>query len=328
MATLPQISDPTLDAVDRALEAREARRLPRPYLGASAIGRACQRRLWLDFRWAGRETIDAAGLKRIEDGHRGEDVQAERLRLVDGVTLMTVDPDTGRQWGIEDHGGHFRGHMDGAIVGLLQAPATWHVWEHKQVGDDKLAKLEKFKAEVGEKAALLAWDAVYWAQAQTYMHYTGMERHYLTAASPGGRRTVSVRTEYDAAQAIRIVEKARRIIFAERPPERISTDPAYFECRWCPHAATCHGREMPARSCRTCIFSNPHPDGGWRCLKHMRGIDEVQQREGCPDQRLMPDIVPGKQTDAADDGSWIAYTLKGGQAWVDEGPEQDARAAA
>ncbi len=325
MVALPQLSDPTLEAADRAMEAisREQREV-RPYLGASAIGKPCERQLWYDFRNAGREAMTAASLKRIEDGHHGEDVQAVRLRLVSGIELHTIDPETGRQIGIEDHAGHFRGHLDGAICGLLQSPKTWHVWEHKQVGEDKLTKLQKLKVSLGEKNALHEWDIVYWSQAQIYMHYTGMTRHYLTAASPGGRNTVSCRTDYDAEAAIRLVEKARRVIFSEEPPVRASENADFYLCRFCPHSAYCHGSALPMRNCRTCLFSTPNPEGGWGCEKHKRGIDPAQFLDGCPDQRFIPAIVPFQQEDAADDASWIAYrTDSMGGTWVDEGHGHD-----
>ena len=151
MAAIPAPADPTLAAVDAAIEVRGNAEQHRPYLGMSAIGRACSRALWYGFRWCSPNTFDAATLKRFEDGHRGEDIQADRLRLVEGIELLTIDPRTGRQFGYVDHAGHFRGHSDGLITGILQAPATQHVWEHKQVADKKQAELIKAKAEHGDK---------------------------------------------------------------------------------------------------------------------------------------------------------------------------------
>ncbi len=323
MVALPQISDPTLDAVDRAMEARaQAEHRDRPYLGASAIGKPCERALWYDFRKASHRVIPASGLKRIEDGHAGEQVQADRLRLVAGIELYTEDPETGGQIGIDDHGGHFRGHLDGVIGGLLQAPKTWHVWEHKQVGDDKLRKLVKLKATLGEKSALAEWDPVYFAQAQIYMHYMGFTRHYLTVASPGGRETVSCRTEYDAEAALRLIVKARRIIFTAEPLPRISEKPEWFECKFCDHCPICHRPAKPRRTCGTCIWATPHPHGGWGCGKHARGIDPEQWAAGCPEHRYIPPILNAEQIDGAADGSWISYRI-GETEWTDEGPEHD-----
>ena len=120
--TLPH--DPTLAAADAALARVENSKPRRGYLGMSGIGRSCKRRLWYDYRWITRVQFDALTLKRFLDGHSGEDLQAQRLRMVEGITLLTVDPESGRQFGYADLDSHFRGHMDGAILGLLQAPAS------------------------------------------------------------------------------------------------------------------------------------------------------------------------------------------------------------
>ena len=244
MAPLPPMDkDPTLEAMDRAIEARALLEPKRNYLGMSAIGHPCERKLYYDFRVTTRPAHDAATLKRFEDGHRGEDLMAARLRLVPGVTLHTIDQNTGKQFGFEDHGGKFKGHMDGAIVGLLQAPSTYCVWEHKCVNEEKQAKLKKLKASKGEKDALAAWDEIYYSQAVLYMHYSGMTRHYLTVSTPGERSTISCRTEENPEAAIRLIEKARRIIEAPYPLARISNDPAWYVCKWCDHHAQCHKNE-------------------------------------------------------------------------------------
>jgi hypothetical protein len=243
LAPLPprDLPDPTLEAADRALEARERAQPKRQYLGMSAIGHPCSRKLWYDFHTDAREQFTAETLKRFADGHHGEDVQADRLRLVPGITLLTVDPETGRQFGFSDIDGKFRGHMDGVIHGLLQAPTVWQIWEHKQVGEKKQASLVKLKAELGEKNALKAWDETYYAQAVCYLHYAQLDRHYLTCSTPGGRSTVSVRTNADPEHAALLIDKARRIITARAPLARVSNDPSWYQCRWCTHHAGCHG---------------------------------------------------------------------------------------
>jgi hypothetical protein len=244
MAPIPRmlVPDPTLEAVDRALEERAKSEPRRNYLGFSSIGHPCSRKLWYDFH--GKhvpEPFDAATLKRFEDGHHGEIVMIRRLRMVRGIQLWTVDPETGRQFRFEDFGGKFAGHMDGAIVGLLQAPATWHVWEHKVAAEKKHAALAKLKIEKGEKSALANWDEIYYAQAILYLDYSGMERHYLTCSTPGARTTISVRTNADPSFAATLKDKAKRIIESNIPLAKISNSPSWFQCKWCPHTKVCHG---------------------------------------------------------------------------------------
>jgi hypothetical protein len=188
-------------ALDAAMEAAQDT-TARPYLGISQIGHACDRHLWLSFHWAEERRVPASGLRAIEDGHRGEDLMAERLRMIPGVKLLTVDPATGKQFAVE-HGGHVRGHLDGIITGILEAPKTPHVWEHKQVNEKKFADLRKCIAVHGEKGALAQWDPIYHAQALCYMHLRKLTRHFLTVGTPGGREYISVRTEADQSGAAR-----------------------------------------------------------------------------------------------------------------------------
>ena len=315
MAAIPQSPDPTLEAADRAMEVEAAKELPRPYLGISGLGRDCRRQIWSDFRWLTPPAFAAATLKRFEDGHHGEDVMAARLRLVDGLSLWTVDAEAGGQFACEDLGGHLRGHMDGVLLGLLQAPKTPHVWEHKQVDEQGLAKLERAKVEYGEKNALRMWNAVYFAQGQLYMHYLDIERHYLTCSTAGGRRTIGVRTERDTAEALRLIEKARAIVFADWPPERISSDPAFYQCRWCQHAGTCHEGTLPQRNCRTCLHVTPRQDGSWHCSYWNAALSIDEQRTGCTAHLYIPDLVAGVQVDAGDD--WVEYEMRDGARWRD-----------
>lgn len=318
MAVLPAIvaPDPTLAAMQAAVEARAATDPPRRYLGMSAVGQSCERRLWYSFRWAVREQFDAPTLWRFEDGFRCEDVMANRLRLVPGVTLRTIDPGTGRQFGFGDLGGHFKGHADGLVTGLLQAPKALHVWEAKAVNETKLAKLGKLKAEVGEKQALAKWDPVYHAQAVLYMAYAEAPRHYLTASSPGARDMVGVRTNTDLDEARRLRAKAERVITAPAPLPKISTDPAWYECKWCPAHAICHGGKLPAVNCRTCVHATPEMDGDgrWSCAFHKRDLTTDEQRAGCPSHRFIPALVTfAEQVDANAEANWVQYRMPDGR---------------
>lgn len=323
MVALPATTDPTLDAVRAACEQRAAVEPARPYLGMSAIGHPCERRLWYAFRWAVRDTFGADALWRIEDGHRSEDVMAARLRMAPGVRLQTVDPRTGQQFGFADLGGHFRGHADGLITGLLQAPRALHVWEAKAVNEKKQAELVKLKFERGEKQALQAWDAVYYAQAILYMAYAEAPRHYLTASSPGARTMVSVRTNTDLDEARRLRAKAERVITAAEPPPKLSQDPAWWQCKGCPAYAICHGGKLPAVNCRTCVHATPEMDGDgrWSCALHKRDLTVDEQRKGCAGHRYIPALITfAEQVDANAGENWIEYRMPDGRTFRNGAP--------
>lgn len=300
---LPEPRDPTLEAVDRAI-VQSNRSEVRTYVGASEIGHPCDRRLWLKYHWVEPEHIDATGLRNIQDGFAGEPVMADRLKAVPEVNLKTEGPD-GKQWGVSAHAGHFRGHLDGAIKGLLQAPKTWHVWEHKQVNEKRFRDLERKKEKFGEKNALAAWNETYFAQAQVYMGLTKSKRHYLTVASAGGRQITSVRTDFQKIAFDVYMEKAKYIIESPEAPQKVSAKGDYFICKWCHFNKFCHEETTTAQvNCRTCAHATPIMDekscapgklagrGAWRCEYHSKTLTLKEQRKGCGKHLFIPDLIP------------------------------------
>ncbi len=229
--------DPTLEAMHRAVERAEAGKPPRTYLGASSIGHPCERSLWYGLNGAKAKPMSASGIYATSDGHRVEDVIADRLRMVEGVELWTVD-EHGKQFGFSD--GNFSGHCDGVILGLIQAPKTPHVWEHKAVNEKKFTEFGKLRLKHGEKNTLREWDWQYFVQAQIYMHYFGLTRHYITVSTPGGRQITSARTEYNKDIAEAHVAKAHRILSLKEPPARAWDNPSYYRCQWCRFHEVCY----------------------------------------------------------------------------------------
>lgn len=265
MAKIPLLNiDPTLDALKTAMEKEAAADKPRPYLGMSSIGDECSRKLWYQWRWFADNEFDADTLARFADGHASEDITANRLRKVPGVSLTTHLCD-GHQIGYSDIGDHFKGHMDGQIEGLYQAPKVKHVWEHKCVNESKFKKLEKLKNELGEKNALKEWDPIYYAQAVLYMFYSGLKRHYLTVSTPGSREITSCRTIADDDYARDLSRKGEIIICSEQPPEKLAQDPSFYQCKWCSFSEVCHYNAKPKQHCRTCQHSKPVDGGKWEC---------------------------------------------------------------
>lgn len=237
--------DPTLAAMKLAVEGVASQEPPRNYLGASAIGDECARKLWLTINpeWIHErysvtyKPMPYNNVAAIEDGHRTEDLIVERMRLVDGLQLWTKD-DNGEQYGFD--WGFLSGHYDGVILGLFQAPKTPHIFEVKCCKDKKYAALQKCIRDYGEKNALKHWDEVYYAQAVIYMEAEELTRHYLVCSLPGGRDQISVRTEANPKFAKALIEKAKRIHGAKEPPERIAGKD-YFKCKWCKFYEVCHG---------------------------------------------------------------------------------------
>jgi CRISPR/Cas system-associated exonuclease Cas4 (RecB family) len=290
---LNQISNPTLEAADRALEEESSEN--RSYLGASGIGEHCSRKLWYGFRWSKKIRFTARTLKAFADGHYQEEVQKERLKKVAGITVW------GEQESVVEFGGHFKGHCDGLIKGILEAPKTDHVWEHKSVGEKKLAELRKLLENTDEKKALELWNEVYYAQALIYMHLLGVKRHFLTVSSAGGRDALSLRTNAAPRKAKALLKKAKEIIFAAEPPARDES----YRCRWCDYKEICLEQSVPDKNCRTCMFSTPGEDGAWYCENPNSGvpIGRSLQKTGCDKHLFIPAMINAEQVNAVKRGT-------------------------
>jgi hypothetical protein len=292
----------------------------RGYLGASGVGHECEKKVWYDFRFARKEEFNIKTIKRFQSGHFSEELMAYRLRLVPQVKLHTVNGEGG-QFGIEDFGGHFSGHLDGAIKGILQAPKTWHVWEHKD--SEKIREVEKLKKTTDEKEVLKNWNQVYYAQAQLYMGYTGMTRHYMTVSSPGGRDEISVRTDFSKEDFEILKTKAKKIILADSFESLVQTSEKadFYKCKWCHYNEMCHGQEIAEVNCRTCIHSTAIVEEGgkgkWICEGSKSPIVIDRQRVGCAKHLFNPCFIKnfGVAVEASEDSTWIKYKTDTGKAF-------------
>ena len=306
MADLPSVVSPTREAIFATYEA-DAYQGFRPHLGASLIGKPCDRALWYDFRWTTVAQHSGRLLRLFETGQLEEERFVRNLRRT-GATVLEVDPDTGRQWRVQAHGGHFGGSLDAVALNLLEAPKTWHVLEFK-------THAAKSFVDLVAKGVRLAKEQHY-AQMQIYLRLTGMTRAMYLAVNKNNDDLYVERVEVDADYADRLLAKAGRIIFAARPPSRVSEDPSWYQCRLCDHADLCHGQTGAAVNCRTCLSSSP-VDGGWRCERHKRLLTEADQRAACDNHLYIPDLVSGEQIDAGTD--WVSYRLPSGELWRDSG---------
>lgn len=315
MAELPDTASPTREAIFSAYEA-DASDGFRSHLGASLIGKDCERALWFDFRWTGRAKHEGRVLRLFETGQLEEGRLVQNLRRI-GATVLEVDPETGRQFRVQAHGGHFGGSLDGVAINLLEAPKTWHVLEFKTHSAKSFNDLISKRVR-GSKPQ-------HYAQMQIYMHLTGMTRAMYLAVCKDTDDLYIERIAVDPAYAQALLEKARRVIFAPTPPARISEDPAWFQCRFCDHAPRCHGGESapvaPEINCRTCLHSTP-VEGGWHCARHDRPLSEGDQRAACAQHLFLPPLVPGRQVDAGDD--WVEYEFSNGVRWRDAGLNKHA----
>jgi hypothetical protein len=286
MAKVPEPINTTIAKIYEAYE-NDADNGNRPHLGASLIGHACERYLWLTFRWAGAKKFTGRMLRLFETGQLAEARFVANLRRI-GVEVHDVQPD-GTQWRVMALGGHFAGSMDGACVGLPEAPKTWHVLEFKTHNEKSFTELVK--------KGVLAAKPQHYAQMQIYMGLTGMERAMYMAVNKNNDELYSERVEFDPVEFAKLMARAERVVNANEPPLRCSNDPSWFVCKMCDFADLCHGTEAPAINCRTCAHSTPVSNGNaqWDCSR-VSGTCEPDipldiQRTGCSSHRYIPILL-------------------------------------
>lgn len=310
MPTIPEsILQPTAAAIYAWHEKQAAKEPGRVYLGWSELGNPCGRALWYNFRMAGSKPFEGRMLRLFDTGHREEERVLQELRAI-GCEVWSKDPQTGRQFGCESFGGHLRGHLDAVVKGLLEAPKTPHLVDVKTCNTKKFSELlKKGMKEVYPK---------YWVQANGYMGQFGLTRAMYIFICKDDDRIHTERFEFEERFYMACLNRAESIIFAQTPPEKLSQDPAYFECKFCEHHAKCHGTASPAVTCRSCLHSTPERDGSWTCARHQKTLTVEDQRWACQAHRYIPDVLENwaEDVDASDADNWVKYRLKTGGEFV------------
>lgn len=305
--------------VYRWWQERGSAELERAYLGASILGGPCERALWYAFRWADERTFDGRTYRLFERGRNEERTIIEELRGI-GAEVSDAAPD-GSQWGFVDLGGHFRGHIDAAVRNTPYAEKTWAVLEAKT------HSLKSFR-ELTDKGVEKSHPTHY-AQMQIYMGQLGMDRALYYAVCKDNDQIHTEWLHFSAEEYERLMQRARRIIEAPEPLQKISNDASWYQCKWCDYASICHGTAAPRPHCRTCAHSTPVGDG-WNCARHEADIPLEAQRTGCEHHRYIPVLLENfAEYQGTPDGEnpWYRNTLTGATFANGHYTSQEIRAA-
>ena len=294
----------TLDAINAALEqAQETSH--RMHLGASEIGKPCDRSLWYKFHWAQKKIWDGRMLRLFARGHKEEERFVAYLRAV-GITVWDANPDNPtkpdgsvNQIRVSDHAGHFGGSLDGIASHLLEFPDEPALLEFKTHSKNSFEKV--YNGVIDNKFE-------HAVQMQMYMGYEDLPRALYNAVNKDDDDLHLEIIDRDGSVFEKYRERAGRIIWTDTPPKRIAETPANPACKYCDFARLCHfGGVAPDRNCRTCRFSRPTDEGHgvWRCdnaerlrflsagdVKESDGIlTEARQRSACSFYEARPDLL-------------------------------------
>lgn len=261
----------------------------RPHLGASEIGGPCDRALWYNFRWCLQPTFEGRMLRLFETGKREEDRIIQNLRDI-GVEVHDLNPKTKKQISFKDpECAHFSGSLDGMGKGFIEAPKAWHVLEFKTAS--------KKQWEALDVAGVLKHKPEHYAQMQIYMHWSKVDRAYYICVCKDDDRMHGERIKYDKDVALKLTERAHRIIHADEAPDRKNNaNPDYPPCSWCNFKSICYEDKCPDVNCRTCGQCDFEDTGDVVCRGYNAAGDlklsTKKQQEACKNHLFIPSLVP------------------------------------
>jgi len=323
VAALPaSVVDPVADAIFAHYKAKYSVEPQRPYLGASVIGKSCSRSLWYGFRWAKAPTFSGRLYRLFQSGHLQEPRVVADLTAI-GCSVWAVDPSTGQQWSFVEPscGGHVKGNCDGILQGLPQAPKAPHVLEVK-TSSEKMFNEMKAKGVEASKPEHFAQMQIYMRWTQDMFGADGCHRALYVVVNKNDDSIYTERVEFDKDKAQALIDKAHAIVTAAEPPQGISTDSSWYECKFCDYHALCFGTEVAAATCRSCAHATPEMDGDgrWSCSRHQADIPTEAQRIGCNGHRFIP-VLLSRVGEAVDsDGDSITYRMKDGREFTNGDP--------
>lgn len=234
----------------------------RTHLGASDIGRKCLREIWYRFRWVGKESFDGRMLRLFS---RGEREEIEIVRLLRGAGFEVHTPTEGNKedFQFKDCESHFAGTCDGIVL----------IPEEQGIADEDYAVLEckTYSTERFKKLkqqGLQESDPIYFSQLQVYMGELKLVWAMFFAVCKETDEIFIQWVPFDRSHFQVCLSKAETVINAAAPPERISSNPDTYTCRYCPYNQICqynHELEQNQRHCRNCKHGTPAGDGAWEC---------------------------------------------------------------
>ena len=268
----------------------------RPHLGPSQLGRTCNRYLWLSFRWAFVPSFNGRMKRLFRRGHREEETIITDLKKI-GIDVR------GEQTRLS-FAPHVSGSIDAVayagVPGDMRTPYLLEFKTHSKRSFDELVRVGVKKAKPEHVV-----------QMQCYLQGTKLKGAIYIAVCKDDDRMHCEVVEYDEHVATQYLERAVRIVSADRMPEPISADPTWYQCKFCDAKDLCHSTKLTQEvNCRTCAHSTPTPESKWHCARWDACVPTKHQRTGCDSHVLHPDLVPWPMGES--DKEWSAvYVVRG-----------------
>jgi hypothetical protein len=225
---------PISTAINAAIERAEPpEENTRQYLGASAIGSECLRRVQYDWMCDPAHPTQTRDIFRR--GHLLEELSRQhliragfRFALPEKLAFSTAN-------------GLFCGHADGVLTGGPELPGANYpaLWEHKALGDKGWRGLERDGLEKAYPH--------YAAQVWIYQAYLDLTENpaIFTATNANTMARLHLLVPFDAERAQAWSDRAVAVIRATQAGKllpRAYDDPNDWRCRMCSHRERCWGQ--------------------------------------------------------------------------------------
>lgn len=263
----------------------------RKHLGASLIGKDCGREIWYSWHWAKEVKFDARILRLFNRGHL-EEPRCMALLMMINCEIWQFDTN-GKQYRISDFFGHYGGGLDGVALGIPEFPDLPGLTEFKTHSD-------KSFNEVKAKGVLLA-KPEHFQQMQQYIGYHKLTFGLYMAVNKNTDELYCEIVMFDKLYYEKYLQRAGTIVESKIPLEKITKNPKFYTCSYCDYKQICHGKDLPARNCRTCLHSEAYTgnnNGEWHCVNPLNItvkrnpiiLTKEEQLKGCDNYEVNPYI--------------------------------------
>ncbi len=237
----PAFSNKLVHLIDKALEVSNEKRLCKS-LGASRLGGSCTRAIQYEFLNTPKEKDFTGKVLRIFSiGHSLESLAVQWLKQ-GGIKIQTRKDD-GTPFGFSVAGGKIRGYVDG-IITVAPPSLEWSypmLWECKSLNAKNWRNLVKYGVF---KANLVYATQIALYQAYMEESFSGIWKNpaLFTAINKDTAELYFELVPFDKALAQKMSDRAVHILkacTAEETLPRITDNPDFFECKWCPYRERC-----------------------------------------------------------------------------------------
>jgi len=226
----------------------------RNHLGASQIGHNCSRYLWYQFRWVAHKKHTGRQQRLFQRGHLEEARFCEWLRGI-GVEVSETGED-GKQHRVTSCCGHAGGSLDG--IGTLPGINEKVLLEFKTSGTgSKFNKLLQNGVEIEREQHFCQMSFYGYKYNLQYALYMCINKN------DDDLHVELIKLNWELGKQLE--EKAKKIIKATEPPEKLSKNSTFWQCKSCDMFDVCHHDEKLMKNCRSCVNAKPVKNAEWEC---------------------------------------------------------------